>query len=202
MAKLLPEFFRRDDEGPDSIFYAEPRFSTYLGPAASSAAYARYAELLPPHGHILDLMAGYVSHLPATFSRVTGLGLNRDELGYNPTLSDYLVYDLNRPGFLPFADGLFDGAVCTEGTPYLTRPLETFAEVARSLKPGAPFVVTFSNRMFEQKAVLAWRAGDDAARLRLVRSYLGSVEAFGKTYSSHFEPADGDPLYIVWAFKQ
>ena len=201
MVKLLPEFFRRDDEGPDSVFYAEPRFSTYLGPAASQAACARYTELLP-QGHILDLMAGYVSHLPATFSRVTGLGLNREELSYNPRLNDYLVLDLNQPGFLPFADALFSGAVCTEGMPYLTRPLETFAEVARSLKPGAPFVITFSDRMFERKAVLAWRAGDAAARLRLVRSYLSATRGFGQTYSSHFEPADGDPLYMVWAFKR
>ncbi len=27
------------------------------------------------------------------------------------------------------------------------RPLEVFAEVARVLRPGAPFVVTFSNRL-------------------------------------------------------
>jgi len=202
MVKLLPEFFRRDDEGLDSAFYAEPRFSTHLGPGASHAAFMRYAELLPPEGYILDLMAGYVSHLPGTFSRVTGLGLNRDELSHNPRLNDFLVLDLNRPGFLPFGDETFGGAVCTEGVPYLTRPLETFAEVARSLEPGAPFVVTFSNRMFETKAVLAWRAADDAARLRLVRSYFGAVRALSKTYSLHFEPADGDPLYAVWAFKQ
>ena len=64
MAKLLPEFFRRDDEGPDERFYAAPRFTTHLGPAASSAAAERYRDLLPAGGHILDLMAGYVSHLP------------------------------------------------------------------------------------------------------------------------------------------
>lgn len=202
MPKFLPEFFRRDDEGPDSAFYTYPRFSTHLGPGASWAACERYAELLPPEGHVLDLMAGYVSHLPATSVRVTGLGLNRAELAHNPRLSDYLIYDLNQPGFLPFFDDLFDGAVCTEGAAYLTRPLETFAEVARSLKGGAPFVVTFSNRMFEAKAVLAWRATDDAARLRLVRSYFEATPALGKTYSSHFEPADGDPLYAVWAFKK
>jgi SAM-dependent methyltransferase len=202
MSKLLPEFFRRDDEGPDSTFYAEPRFTTYLGPDASRAACTRYAELLPSNGHILDLMAGYVSHLPDTFSCVTGLGLNRDELSHNPRLDDYLVFDLNRPGFLPFFDETFDGVICTEGMPYLTRPLETFAEVARSLKRGAPFVVTFSNRMFATKAVLAWRAADDAARLRLVRAYFDGTPALTKTYSRHHEPAGDDPLYAVWAFKR
>ena len=202
MPKLLPEFFRRDDEGPDSTFYAEPRFTTYLGPDGSRAACTRHAELLPPNGHILDLMAGYVSHLPDTYARVTGLGLNHDELSYNPRLDDHLVFDLNQPGFLPFFDNTFDGAVCTEGMPYLTRPLETFAEVARSLKRGAPFVVTFSNRMFATKAVLAWRAADDAARLRLVRAYFESAEVLSKTYSLHYEPVRGDPLYAVWAFKR
>ena len=202
MAKLLPEFFRRDDEGPDERFYAAPRFTTHLGPAASSAATERYRDLLPAGGHILDLMAGYVSHLPPVFRRVTGLGLNHDELTHNPSLDDYLVLDLNQTSFLPFADATFAGAVCTEGAAYLTRPLMTFAEVARSLARGAPFVVTFSNRMFESKAVLAWRFADDAARVRLVRSYFEATPAFGGTHSMHFEPADGDPLYAIWAFKQ
>ena len=202
MAKLLPEFFRRDDEGPDERFYAVPRFTTHLGPAASQAALGRYQELLPAGGHVLDLMAGYVSHLPNTFERVTGLGLNHDELTHNPALDDYLVLDLNQPGFLPFVGGTFDGAVCTEGVAYLTQPLTTFSEVARSLKVGAPFVVTFSNRMFEAKAVLAWRSADDAARVRLARSYFEATPAFGGTHSMHFEPADGDPLYAIWAFKQ
>ncbi len=202
MAKLLPEFFRRDDEQPDGLFYAEPRFTTHLGPAASRAAAARYEELLPAGEHILDLMAGYVSHLPGVFRRVTGLGLNSDELGHNPRLDDYLVLDLNRPGFLPFIDATFGGAVCTEGVPYLTQPLVTFAETGRSLKRGAPFIVTFSNRMFETKAVLAWRSADDAARVRLARSYFEATAAFGGTYSMHFEPADGDPLYAIWAFKR
>ena len=116
MAKLLPEFFRRDDEQPDPLFYAEPRFSSSLG-AASAAACARYAELLPAGAHVLDLMAGYVSHLPPGLGRVTGVGLNRGELAYNAALSDYLVLDLNTPGFLPFMDGTFGGAVCTEGAP-------------------------------------------------------------------------------------
>ncbi len=202
MAKLLPEFFRRDDEQPDERFYAAPRFTTHLGPAASSAALERYRDLLPAGGYVLDLMAGYVSHLPPVFGRVTGLGLNRDELTHNPSLDDYLVLDLNQMSFLPFADATFDGVVCTEGVAYLTQPLVTFAEVARSLASGAPSIVTFSNRMFESKAVLAWRSADDAARVRLVRSYFEATPMFGGTHSMHFEPADGDPLYAIWAFKQ
>lgn len=201
MVKLLPEFFRRDDERPDAVAYAEPLFETHLSPPASAAVETLYSEVLPRSGHILDLMAGYVSHLPPYFSRVTGLGLNDEELTHNPRLTDHLVFDLNKPSFLPFFSETLDGAVCTEGVQYLTRPLEVFAEVARSLKPEAPFIVAFSNRMLETKAVLAWRSGDDAARLRLVRSYFAGTAELGRTYSAHFEPTEGDPIYIVWALK-
>ncbi len=201
MIKLLPEFFRRDDERPDDIAYAEPNYATHLSASASGAAERLYEEVLPPGGHILDLMAGYVSHLPDLFGRVTGLGLNAEELEHNPRLDDHLILDLNSPGFMPFFDETFDGVVCTEGVQYLTRPLETFAEVARNLKVGAPFVVAFSNRMLTTKVVLAWRAADEAARLRLVRSYFTATAGFGRTYSAHSEPVGGDPLYIVWAFR-
>ena len=201
MVKLLPEFFRRDDERPDGLSYAEPRFATHLSAAASAAAEQRYSEVLPENGHILDMMAGFVSHLPARFARVSGLGLNDDELTRNPRLDDHLLFDLNQPGFLPFFDDTFDGVTCTEGVQYLVCPLEVFAEVGRSLKAGAPLLIAFSNRMLETKTVLAWRASDDAARLRLVRSYFDATPAFGRTYSAHYEPVEGDPLYIVWAFK-
>ncbi len=201
MTKLLPEFFRRDDERPDAHFYARPRFVTHIDEAASRAAYALYDELLPEGAYVLDLMAGYVSHLPDKFSRVTGLGLNREELTHNPRLDDFLLLDLNRPSFLPFADESLGGAVCTVSVQYLTRPLETYAELSRSLRPGAPFVVTFSNRCFPTKAVLAWRAADDDAHVRLVRSYFGATPLFGRTYSQHHRPATGDPLYAVWAYR-
>jgi SAM-dependent methyltransferase len=201
MKKLLPEFFRREDEWPDALFYARPRFVAHLDEAASRAAFRLYDELLPEGDHILDLMAGYLSHLPDKFARVTGLGLNRKELSHNPSLSDFVILDLNQPVFLPFASESLGGAVCTVSVQYMTRPLETFAEVARSLRPGAPFIVTFSNRFFPTKAVLAWRATDDAAHVRLVRSYFQSTPLFGPTFSQHFEPETGDPLFSVWAYR-
>lgn len=201
MTKLLPEFFRREDERPDAHFYAQPRFVAHLDDAASRAAYTLYDELLPEGGYVLDLMAGYVSHLPDKFLRVTGLGLNREELAHNPRISDYLLLDLNHPTFLPFGSEVLSGTVCTVSVQYMTRPLETFAEVARSLRPGAPFIVTFSNRCFPTKAVLAWRAADDAAHVRLVRSYFGATPLFGRTFSHHHEPAEGDPLYAIWAHR-
>jgi hypothetical protein len=90
--------------------------------------------------------------------------------------------------------------VCTVSVQYLTQPVAVFAEVARCLRPGAPFLVAFSNRMFPTKAVLCWRVSDDAAHARLVRSYFAAAGGFGAVEARSFVPdADGDPLYLLWA---
>jgi len=41
-------------------------------------------------------------------------------------------------------------------------------EVARVLRPGAPLVISFSNRCFWTKAVAVWRALDESGHARLV----------------------------------
>jgi SAM-dependent methyltransferase len=203
MNKLYPEFFRRVDEAPDELFYETPRLQvSHIDKGADKAAFDIYNELLPENGDILDLMAGWESHLPNKFRSVVGLGLNRKELESNPIITESVVYDINTTENLPFKDNQFDGAVCTASVQYMTRPDDTFAEIARSLKPGAPFIVAFSNRMFPSKAVLAWRASDDAAHTRLVRSYFSQVPAFSDVSTRSFVPAEGDPLYVVWAYKR
>ena len=50
-----------------------------------------------------------------------------------------VVHDLNADPVLPFADASFDAAVCCVSVDYLTRPVEVFAEVARTLRPGGAF---------------------------------------------------------------
>jgi SAM-dependent methyltransferase len=203
MNKLYPEFFRRVDETPDELFYQTPRLQvSHIDKGADKAAYDIYNELLPDHGNILDFMAGWESHLPNKFRSVVGLGLNLVELQNNPVITEPVVYDINTSETLPFQDNQFDGVVCTASVQYMTRPDDTFAEIARSLKPGAPFIVTFSNRMFPSKAVLAWRASDDAAHLRLVKSYFSQAPAFTEVSMRSFIPANGDPLYAVWAYKR
>ena len=146
-------------------------------------------------------MASYYSHLPDKFERVVGLGLNRTELLENAAVDEYHVQDINRVPRLPFGDSSFDGVVCTVSIQYMTRPDDTFAEVARVLKPGAPFVVAFSNRMFPTKAILAWRASGDEAHARLVESYFEQVPAFGPVATRNHQPRNGDPLYAAWAYK-
>ena len=199
---LYPEFFKRVDERPDELFYQEPRFVTHIDEGAQRAAYRWYSDLLPRGGHVLDLMSSYRSHLPGDLGQVVGLGLNQAELDANPSLSQGIVYDLNRQADLPFASSHFDGVVCTVSVQYMTRPDDTFKAVARVLKPGAPFAVTFSNRMFPTKAVLAWRASDDAAHIRLVKSYFENASLFGETETRFHTPENGDPLYSVIARKR
>lgn len=199
MTNLYPEFFRRLDESPDSLFYERPRRSHHLDDSAARRARELYDELLPPEGEVLDLMTGRSSCLPARFDRVVGLGLNEEELKANPRVDEAVVFDLNRSRRLPFRDGEFDGAVCTAGVQYMTRPADTFAEVARCLRPGAPFIVTFSVRMYPSKAVLVWRASDDAAHVRLVASYFDRSGRYQQVERRHFVPEEGDPLYSLWA---
>ena len=201
MTNLYPEFFRRLDERPDELFYDRPRRSCHIDEAASHRAGRLYDELLPSGGVILDLMAGESSHVPDKFERVVGLGLNLEELQANPLVDEPVIFDLNRKERLPFHDEEFDGVICTASVQYMTRPGDTFAEVARCLRPGAPFVVTFSIRMFPSKAVLAWRSSDDSAHVRLVASYFHRTSSFGPLQRRNFVPKEGDPLYALWAFK-
>ncbi|UCH26896.1 MAG: methyltransferase domain-containing protein [Trueperaceae bacterium] len=201
MSELPTEFFRRQDERPDKEFYRHPRLTSHLDAVASGKARALYDTVLPVGGHVLDLMASFHSHLPNKFSSVTALGLNVEELNSNLFVTDRIIFDLNLQTQLPFETALFDGAVCTVRIQYMIRPYETFSEVARVLKPGAPFVVTFSNKMFPTKAVLAWRASDDAAHMRLVEDYFVNVSGFARVQKRYFLPVRGDPLYAIWAYK-
>ncbi|PJI51643.1 methyltransferase type 11, partial [Methylobacterium radiotolerans] len=46
------------------------------------------------------------------------------------------------------------------------------SEIARVLRPGAPAVISFSNRCFPTKAVAIWTALDGAGHAQLVGLYL------------------------------
>jgi SAM-dependent methyltransferase len=61
---------------------------------------------------------------------------------------------------------------------YMQQPEKVFAEIYRVLKPGGVCIVTFSNRLFYDKAIAAWREGTGYSRCQLVRSYFQAVEGF------------------------
>ena len=201
MPALPPEAFRRADESPDQQFYAFPRLVTHIDEGAVAAVTDLYRTHVPEGGAVLDLMSSWVSHLPpeAEYGRVAGLGMNAEELDANPRLTEWTVQSLNDEHVLPYADAAFDAALCCVSVQYLTRPVETFAEVARVLRPGAPFVVTFSNRCFPTKAVLAWRSLDDEGHAALVGSYFDAAGGFDAPDTTVHRPAHGDPLIGVVA---
>ncbi len=193
-------FFRRADESPDDRFYSVARKVTHIDDGAIAAVTSLYAELLPEGAVVLDLMSSWRSHLPpGRPARAVGLGMNAEELADNPQLDEVLVADLNARPALPFPDAAFDAVVCCVSVQYLTRPIEVFAEVARVLRPDGPFVVTFSNRCFPDKAVAAWMGGDDEDHVTLVSAYFERTPGFGAVEAGASRPGWGDPLYAVWA---
>ncbi|MFC6221863.1 class I SAM-dependent methyltransferase [Hymenobacter artigasi] len=196
--------FQRQDETPDAEFYHHPRFVTHIDDAAIAAVTQLYREYFVPDSTLLDLMSSWVSHLPAdvAYRRVVGLGMNAAELSANPRLNDLVVQDLNAQPTLPFADQQFDGAAICVSIDYLTQPVAVLRELARVLRPGAPLVITFSNRCFPSKAVAAWHALDDRGHLALVRQYLlaaGGWHAIELLDRSPQPPGHSDPLFAVVA---
>ena len=199
----LPEgAFARADESPDDRFYAQPRLVTHIENATINAVTALYRELLPPNGEVLDLMSSWVSHLPPEieFKRVAATGMNEVELKANPRLHDFAVRDLNANPTLPFQDASFDALTCCVSVQYLTKPVEVMREAARVARPNAPIIITFSNRCFPTKAVIAWQMLDDAGHLDLVASYLQSAGGWTSIEKQNRTPRGArEPLLAVVA---
>jgi len=201
---LKPEFFRRLDDSDDELFYLAPRFVVHIDDAAVRTVGEIYSSRLPRGGAILDLMSSWRSHLPPELkpARVVGLGLNRPEMEDNPALTEIVTHNLNRTAQLPFDDASFDGAVLTVSVQYLIHPLEVFAEVGRVLRSGAPFIVTFSNRMFPTKAVAIWANASEQQRVDLVAYYFTYSAAFEKIETVERSSGETDPLWAVLGYRK
>ncbi len=198
LANLPAAAFAKADPSPDPLFYATPRLVTHIDAAAVAAVTELYREWLPAGGTVLDLMSSWVSHLPpeVAYESVTGHGMNAAELAANPRLDRRLVQDLNADPVLPLPDAAFDAACVCVSVQYLQRPVEVFVELARVLRPGAPLVVTFSNRCFPTKAVAIWRALDGPGQQRLM-ALLMRRAGFEATELRARVPARGDPIWAV-----
>ncbi|MGH7914799.1 MAG: class I SAM-dependent methyltransferase [Candidatus Binataceae bacterium] len=199
-----PEFFRRLDDSDDELFYRSPRFVVHIDAAAIATVGEIYSSRLPRGGAILDLMSSWRSHLPPELkpARVVGLGLNRPEMEDNPALTEIVTHNLNRTAQLPFDDASFDGAVLTVSVQYVKHPIEVFAEVGRVLRPGAPFIVTFSNRMFPTKAVAIWANASEQQRVDLVSYYFTRSAAFEKMEMIDRSSGETDPLWAVLGYRK
>ena len=200
-AEFPSEFFGRQDETDDALFYAMPRFVVHIDPETILALTQAYRQLLPPGGAILDLMSSWISHLPdqVEFTRVAGLGMNEMELAKNPRLTDHLVHDLNREPDLPYDSASFDAVVNAVSIQYLTRPVEVFRSVARVLRPQGLHVVALSQRCFPTKAIRAWHVMPQRERLDTVRSYFILAGKYDEPELSDHSPLGADPLWIVTA---
>ncbi len=209
MANNLPlEYFNREDDSDDSLFYAVPRKVVHLDESALAALTDLFEELLPSGGHYLDLMSSWRSHLPPNLQpgRVVGLGMNAEEMADNPQLSEYIVHDLNRAPQLPFDSNRFDAVFCTVSVQYLVQPIAVFREAHRVLKTAGVFIVSFSNRCFANKAVAIWRHTTDEEHISLVTHYFAEsgpwtdIEARQKPEGAQ-QFYITDPLYALWAYK-
>ena len=178
-----PEFFRRLDDSDDEVFYLAPRFVVHIDDGAIAKVGAIYAQLLPQGGAILDLMSSWRTHLTEhtqSLARGRRWPQSRRDGRQSASSPRAVVHNVNANPRLPFDDAQFDGAIMTVSVQYLIHPIETFADVGRVLKPGAPFIVTFSNRMFPTKAVAIWQYLDERDRVGLVGRYFKESGAFEK----------------------
>ncbi len=195
---LPPAAFDKLDPTPDPVFYDQPRFVAHIDDGAIAAVTGIYRDTLPPGGDLLDLMSSWISHLPAEigYASVVGHGMNAAELAANPRLTRWFLQDLNAEPELPLPDASFDAATLCVSVQYLQRPVAVFTAIRRVLRPGAPFIVTFSNRCFPTKAVAIWQILDGPNQQGLVLAYLQAA-GFTRLSSSSMAPDRGDPLWAA-----
>ena len=203
---FLPEFFRREDESNDSLFYKEPRLLVHIDDHAIEAVGEYFSEALPHDGLILDLMSSWRTHLPDDFvkDQLVGLGLNAVELAENPQLDHRIVQDINTLPELPFRDSCIHAVVVTVSIQYMIHPVELFREINRVLEDRGSFHIIYSNRMFGTKAVSIWKGLDDFQRGQLLTSYFAVSTGWEQPKMLDITPKLGtpsDPVYVVSARK-
>ena len=165
---------RKLDESDDALFYAEPRFVQHLDGGFRARLTALYRERIPAGAVVLDLMSSWVSHLPddVSYAEVIGHGLNARELQANPRLDRFWVQNLNTNQTLPLDDQSVDAALIVAGWQYLQQPEAIATDLRRLIRPGGQLIVSFSNRLFAQKAPRIWLHGSDRERITSVATVL------------------------------
>ena len=195
------QFFAKEDTSDDSLFYEMPRLVTHIDDNACMVLKGYYRSLLKDGDSVLDLMSSWVSHLPEdiNYSKVSAQGMNKVELEANPQLTDFIVQNLNTNQVLPYGDEEFDLCTIAVSVQYLTSPVRVFEEIARVLKPNGKCCVSFSNRMFPTKAILAWRMSSNQDHCNLVSQYFKKTEMFAEVKVERLVEENGyyDPLFAV-----
>ncbi len=212
---LQPEQRSKLDQTNDQDFYALPRLVTHVDESFIDQLTLLYHERLQPNTRIFDMMSSWVSHLPDNmkFAHVEGHGMNEEELARNPCLDHYFTQNFNENRRFPLADEEFDAVLNAVSVQYLEYPEEIFQEIHRVLKPGGVAIISFSNRMFYQKAISAWRDSSEAMRVELVKRYFKSVDGFSEPEVIQKEASvppifqifgmgGSDPFYAVLAYRK
>ncbi|BAZ28244.1 hypothetical protein NIES4074_06750 [Cylindrospermum sp. NIES-4074] len=212
---LRPNQRLKLDDTDDKLFYAYPRFVTHVDDGFIQQLTDLYRQRLKPNTRIFDMMSSWVSHLPddMEFDHVEGHGLNAEELSRNPRLNHYIVQNLNENPQLTLPDQSFDAVLNCVSVQYVQYPEAVFSEIYRILKPGGIAIISFSNRMFFQKAIQAWRDATESTRVELVKRYFASVPGFTtpeviahKSTVPNFLQwvgiPGGDPFYAVIAYRR
>ncbi|MGD8980114.1 MAG: methyltransferase domain-containing protein [Desulfobacterales bacterium] len=213
---LLESPFQRQDARSDLLYYQKPRLVQHIDDRAIQVVEDIHGQLLHDGMRVLDLMSSWKSHLPEDLrlEKLSGLGLNAEELAKNMDLTDWIVHDLNEDPKLPYKTGSYDAVVCTVSIEYLIDPETVLKEIGRVLRPGGLFVVTFSNRWFPEKVINIWKDLHEFERMGLVMEYFQKSKMFKdlETYSIrglprptndkyYSEIMDSDPIYAVWGYR-
>ena len=214
MMMLRPNQRTKLDDTDDNQFYSYPRFVTHVDDNFIQQLTDLYRERLKPNTRIFDMMSSWVSHLPddIKFAHVEGHGMNEEELARNKRLNHYFVQDLNQNPKLPWPDRDFDAVLNCVSVQYLQYPEAIFSEIYRILKPGGIAIISFSNRMFYQKAIAAWRDGSETSRVELVKRYFQSVPGFSTpeviirtstvpSILQYLGVGGSDPFYAAIAYR-
>ena len=173
---------RKLDERDDALWYARPRFCTHVDDGFLEQLTRLYRQRTTPEFKCLDLCASHVSHYPYAYAYVLGHGLNREELERNEQfrrgMNAFFVRNFNEHPVVDAPDRTFDMVSMCVSIQYMQRGEELFREIFRVLKPGGVAIISYSNRMFYEKAVSVWRDGTGYSRTQLVKSYFQNVNGF------------------------
>lgn len=173
--------FIRKIEDDDAVFYQSiDSTSPSVDRAAIEQLQQFYLEHLKDDSSILDLMAGPDSYLPDSLKNlnVTGLSIKEQDLQSNPALSQHTLHDLNKQPELPYDDQQFDTVICAFSVEYMIQPIKVFQEVARILKPGGAFLISFSERFYEKKVIALWDDLHLFERMGIVLEYFRQSDKF------------------------
>lgn len=174
---------------------------------------ACYRRLLAPRQRVMDLMAGWHAHLPASCGPVLGVDMNAEEMADNPQLDDYLVHDLSRESGLPIADESFDAVVNSVSIEYLVQPVAVLRDVCGKLKRGGQMIITFSDRYFPPKAIRLWQRLHPVERVVWVAGLMQQAgfqnihtlveQGVGRPPDDRYaaQRQEMDPLLAVWGLR-